>query len=275
MLRKLSVLQRSPERILQIQKRQQMEKKSGKFSNSASCMTIGADNDFLDDTIYRDNDDNNSEDDEELATLNKNRSRRRALVPPKLIADDHSDGDSRESEPNQCQNMDSKNMDPSDSSSVSPPLAPKPISPDVTVQIIAPDGNVKHNISDSMGDLSIPIINQPTDYDKQNRLTNETNDSKQNLDDNKSDDSTTTTTMETQNSSCSNQTNVNNTNINNNLLNVTGSNNKNRRRSSVVVIPPMQICPGDLLVYSKVLTQRSNLIGKQFSLIHYHKTINV
>lgn len=37
----------------------------------------------------------------------------------------------------------------------------------------------------------------------------------------------------------------------------------NRRRSSVVVIPPMQICPGDLLVYSKVLSQRSNMIGKK------------
>nr|CAD7413654.1 unnamed protein product [Timema cristinae] len=34
------------------------------------------------------------------------------------------------------------------------------------------------------------------------------------------------------------------------------------RRSSIVVIPPMQICPGDLLVYSKVLTQRNNLVGK-------------
>uniref|UniRef100_T1JEI5 DH domain-containing protein n=1 Tax=Strigamia maritima TaxID=126957 RepID=T1JEI5_STRMM len=33
------------------------------------------------------------------------------------------------------------------------------------------------------------------------------------------------------------------------------------RRSSIVVIPPMQICPGDLLVYSKVLTQRNNLLG--------------
>lgn len=33
------------------------------------------------------------------------------------------------------------------------------------------------------------------------------------------------------------------------------------RRSSIVVIPPMQICPGDLLVYSKVLTQRSNHLG--------------
>ncbi|XP_037077066.1 uncharacterized protein LOC119098246 [Pollicipes pollicipes] len=32
------------------------------------------------------------------------------------------------------------------------------------------------------------------------------------------------------------------------------------RRSSMVVIPPMQICPGDLLVYSKVLTHRSNLL---------------
>ncbi len=31
------------------------------------------------------------------------------------------------------------------------------------------------------------------------------------------------------------------------------------RRSSVVVIPPMQVCPGDLLVYSKVLTHRGNL----------------
>lgn len=34
------------------------------------------------------------------------------------------------------------------------------------------------------------------------------------------------------------------------------------RRSSIVVIPPMQICPGDLLVYSKVLTQRNNLMGE-------------
>nr|CAD7200811.1 unnamed protein product [Timema douglasi] len=34
------------------------------------------------------------------------------------------------------------------------------------------------------------------------------------------------------------------------------------RRSSIVVIPPMQICPGDLLVYSKVLTQRNNLVEK-------------
>ncbi|GAB6029622.1 hypothetical protein CHUAL_005360 [Chamberlinius hualienensis] len=35
-----------------------------------------------------------------------------------------------------------------------------------------------------------------------------------------------------------------------------------KRRSSIVVIPPMQICPGDLLVYSsKVLTQRNNLLG--------------
>ncbi|KAI1301274.1 Pleckstrin homology domain-containing family G member 7 [Halotydeus destructor] len=33
-----------------------------------------------------------------------------------------------------------------------------------------------------------------------------------------------------------------------------------RRRSSIVVIPPMQICPGDLLVYSKVLTNRNNLL---------------
>ncbi|OTF76132.1 hypothetical protein BLA29_006471 [Euroglyphus maynei] len=40
------------------------------------------------------------------------------------------------------------------------------------------------------------------------------------------------------------------------------SNKNNRRRSSVVVIPPMQICPGDLLVYSKVLTQRANLIAE-------------
>ncbi|XP_046406302.1 uncharacterized protein LOC124171204 [Ischnura elegans] len=32
------------------------------------------------------------------------------------------------------------------------------------------------------------------------------------------------------------------------------------RRSSIVVIPPMQICPGDLLVYSKVLTQRNDLL---------------
>ncbi|XP_015790471.1 uncharacterized protein LOC107367281 [Tetranychus urticae] len=35
---------------------------------------------------------------------------------------------------------------------------------------------------------------------------------------------------------------------------------KARRRSSIVVIPPMQICPGDLLVYSKVLTHRNDLL---------------
>ncbi|XP_065333971.1 uncharacterized protein LOC135935509 isoform X3 [Cloeon dipterum] len=38
-----------------------------------------------------------------------------------------------------------------------------------------------------------------------------------------------------------------------------GSDGPRTRRSSIVVIPPMQICPGDLLVYSKVLTQRNNL----------------
>ncbi|KAF2365637.1 hypothetical protein FHG87_003602 [Trinorchestia longiramus] len=37
---------------------------------------------------------------------------------------------------------------------------------------------------------------------------------------------------------------------------------RNKRRSSIVVIPPMQVCPGDLLVYSKVLTQRTNLLGQ-------------
>lgn len=41
---------------------------------------------------------------------------------------------------------------------------------------------------------------------------------------------------------------------------VEGSNSNRRRRSSIVVIPPMQICPGDLLVYSKVLTQRNTLL---------------
>ncbi|XP_047736143.1 uncharacterized protein LOC125177788 [Hyalella azteca] len=35
---------------------------------------------------------------------------------------------------------------------------------------------------------------------------------------------------------------------------------RHKRRSSIVVIPPMQVCPGDLLVYSKVLTQRTNLL---------------
>lgn len=47
-----------------------------------------------------------------------------------------------------------------------------------------------------------------------------------------------------------------------NHLGVSQPNSRSRRRSSVVVIPPMQICPGDLLVYSKVLSQRSNMIGK-------------
>jgi hypothetical protein len=40
------------------------------------------------------------------------------------------------------------------------------------------------------------------------------------------------------------------------------SSSSHARRSSIVVIPPMQICPGDLLVYSKVLTHRNNLLGK-------------
>ncbi|GFQ80813.1 pleckstriny domain-containing family G member 7-like protein [Trichonephila clavata] len=35
---------------------------------------------------------------------------------------------------------------------------------------------------------------------------------------------------------------------------------KKGRRNSIVVIPPMQICPGDLLVYSKVLSQRNTLL---------------
>ncbi|CAG0890316.1 unnamed protein product [Darwinula stevensoni] len=33
------------------------------------------------------------------------------------------------------------------------------------------------------------------------------------------------------------------------------------RSNSIVVIPPMQICPGDLLVYSKLLTQKKSLLA--------------
>ncbi|XP_013778102.2 rho guanine nucleotide exchange factor 11-like isoform X2 [Limulus polyphemus] len=36
---------------------------------------------------------------------------------------------------------------------------------------------------------------------------------------------------------------------------------KNRRRSSIVVIPPMHMCPGDLLVYSQVLTHRNDFLA--------------
>ncbi|XP_022236086.1 uncharacterized protein LOC111083716, partial [Limulus polyphemus] len=36
---------------------------------------------------------------------------------------------------------------------------------------------------------------------------------------------------------------------------------RNRRRSSIVVIPPMQICPGDLLVYSRVLNHRNDFLA--------------
>ena len=48
----------------------------------------------------------------------------------------------------------------------------------------------------------------------------------------------------------------------------------NRRRSSIVVIPPMQICPGDLLVYSQVLnnSNANSLFGEWYPLsddIHY------
>lgn len=43
-----------------------------------------------------------------------------------------------------------------------------------------------------------------------------------------------------------------------------GNSRTHQRRSSFVVIPPMQICPGDLLVYSKVLTQRNSVLGKSF-----------
>ena len=31
--------------------------------------------------------------------------------------------------------------------------------------------------------------------------------------------------------------------------------------ASIVVIPPMQICPGDLLIYSRVLTHKSSIYG--------------
>ena len=53
-------------------------------------------------------------------------------------------------------------------------------------------------------------------------------------------------------------------NISNHHLGVHQASSRIRRRSSVAVIPPMQICPGDLLVYSKVLSQRSNMIGKPY-----------
>ena len=50
-----------------------------------------------------------------------------------------------------------------------------------------------------------------------------------------------------------------------NSSNATGARGAGRpvplRRSSVVVIPPMQVCPGDLLVYSKALTHGGNFTG--------------
>ena len=41
----------------------------------------------------------------------------------------------------------------------------------------------------------------------------------------------------------------------------------------MVVIPPMQVCPGDLLVYSKALTHRGNIAGKKLfkNLRKFHK----
>ncbi|KAK6618505.1 hypothetical protein RUM43_013698 [Polyplax serrata] len=42
-------------------------------------------------------------------------------------------------------------------------------------------------------------------------------------------------------------------------------NTPRNRRSSIVVIPPMQICPGDLLVYSKVLTNRQKTLDLESS----------
>ena len=42
------------------------------------------------------------------------------------------------------------------------------------------------------------------------------------------------------------------------------------RRSSVVVIPPMQVCPGDLLVYSKALTHGGNISGKVMMITTIH-----
>ena len=54
------------------------------------------------------------------------------------------------------------------------------------------------------------------------------------------------------------------------------------RRSSVVVIPPMQVCPGDLLVYSKALTHRDIYTGMcllrvyyPFPIIHESPTIKI
>lgn len=41
-------------------------------------------------------------------------------------------------------------------------------------------------------------------------------------------------------------------------LTVSFGSSRGRRRSSIAVIPQMQICPGDLLVYSKQLIDRMN-----------------
>ena len=49
------------------------------------------------------------------------------------------------------------------------------------------------------------------------------------------------------------------------------------RRSSVVVIPPMQVCPGDLLVYSKALTHGNNFTGNvlQYDTFTYYNYQNI
>lgn len=42
-----------------------------------------------------------------------------------------------------------------------------------------------------------------------------------------------------------------------------------------MVIPPMQICPGDLLVYGKCLSQRKSLLGTSFYTLSHFPHLNI
>lgn len=258
MLRKLSVLSRSPHKAL-----------TARLSDSNADRKKGRKY-FInfDDDMFLDDEDETLSEEPPAAALQKRR-RRRALVPPKLITDGYesaSELDPQGSTSPRTLESSKILMDPlyqskSQTDLISASLNIKKdlifagscsILPKSAQQDESNKANEGENVSihsrmSVMPNVTIDSCDDKKDGNETNLVLTPTGEGPSGLQKPRHKISTT---------SSSASSNSLGANLNANNL------SKQRRRSSVVVIPPMQICPGDLLVYSKVLSQRSNMMGK-------------
>ncbi|KAI2800404.1 prolactin receptor [Blomia tropicalis] len=222
-LRKLSVLSRAPHKAL-----------AARLSDSGSDKKSRSPYlDLDDDDLFIDDDD---EDDLEPPSSSEfqPRRRRRALVPPKLITDGYESS-------NELFDIDGKNCSrPMDSKTQSLTDENDPM------KMSDHSGKTMMDRGDDLEMLSKPPSLHTIHHHHQHLMPNVRIESIDPIDSSSSEMGG----RPQKKSSAPASTSSSGSGSNHLGVGVT-STRGNRRRSSVVVIPPMQICPGDLLVYSK------------------------